>query len=372
MEIIQGSSYVEPGCNSDGGEGITISGTVDPNVPGTYTITYTSTDKAGNVGTATRDVIVIADNTAPVLTLTGESPMEISQGGSYVEPGCSTDGGEECTITGTVNPDVPGTYTLTYTAVDEAGNVGTATREVIVTDNIAPVLTLNGETPMEISQGGSYTELGASTNGGEEVTITGVVNPNVPGTYTITYTAVDEAGNIGTATRDVIVTADNTAPVLTLTGESPMEISQGGSYVEPGCSSDGGEECTVTGTVNPNKPGTYTLTYTSVDEAGNVGTATREVIVHAACNNVPTQHCSGHIDWAYNTGRNTDPSMYPEFEVVTGRSVANAAYADMQLYFYCKNTHSCADYGLLPPCCGEEICPCQDATAPVLTLNGER
>ena len=139
-----------------------------------------------------------------------------------------------------------------------------------------------------------------------------------------------------------------------------MEISQGGSYVEPGCSADGGQlECTVTGTVNPNKPGTYTLTYTSVDPAGNVGTATREVIVHAACNNAVTQ-CKEHVDWAYNTGRKTDPSMYPEFEVLTGRSVADAAYADMQLYFYCKNTHNCAGKGLLPPCNGdEEPRPCQ-------------
>ena len=69
-----------------------------------------------------------------MLTLTGENPMEIPQGGSYVEPGCSVDDDLlECTITGTVNPDVPGTYTITYTAVDEAGNVGTATRKVVVT-----------------------------------------------------------------------------------------------------------------------------------------------------------------------------------------------------------------------------------------------
>ena len=75
------------------------------------------------------------DTNAPVVTLNGESPMEISEGGSYVEPGAVSDSGEEVTVTGTVNPDVPGTYTLTYTAVDEAGNVGTATREVIVTDS---------------------------------------------------------------------------------------------------------------------------------------------------------------------------------------------------------------------------------------------
>ena len=71
-------------------------------------------------------------------------------------------------------------------------------------------MTLNGESPMEISQGDSYSELGAVSDGGEEVTITGTVNPDVPGTYTLTYTATDEAGNVGTATRDVIVTGNRT------------------------------------------------------------------------------------------------------------------------------------------------------------------
>ena len=70
-----------------------------------------------------------------MVTLNGASTMEIPQGGSYDELGAVSDGGEEVTITGTVNPDVPGTYTLTYTATDEAGNVGTATREVLVIGN---------------------------------------------------------------------------------------------------------------------------------------------------------------------------------------------------------------------------------------------
>ena len=70
-----------------------------------------------------------------MVTLNGASPMEIPQGGSYSEPGASADTGEQVTITGTVDTNVPGTYTLTYTATDAAGNVGTATREVVITGN---------------------------------------------------------------------------------------------------------------------------------------------------------------------------------------------------------------------------------------------
>ena len=68
-----------------------------------------------------------------MITLNGDSPMTISEGHSFTDPGAFSDDGSSITVTGAVDPDVPGTYTLTYIAVDEAGNVGTATRDVIVT-----------------------------------------------------------------------------------------------------------------------------------------------------------------------------------------------------------------------------------------------
>ena len=62
--------------------------------------------------------------------------MQMYVGDHYVELGASADGGEEVTTSGTVNPFSAGTYTVTYTATDGAGNVGTATREVTFTGNI--------------------------------------------------------------------------------------------------------------------------------------------------------------------------------------------------------------------------------------------
>eukprot|EP00493_Phyllostaurus_siculus_P009139 UN09253 len=59
MEILQGVVYMEPGYGADGGEGVVVTGEVNSDVPGTYTLTYTATDAAGNAGTATREVIVI-------------------------------------------------------------------------------------------------------------------------------------------------------------------------------------------------------------------------------------------------------------------------------------------------------------------------
>ena len=78
--------------------------------------------------------------------------MEISQGNSFTDPGAFADGGEEITVTGSVDPDVPGTYTLTYTAIDEAGNVGTATREVIIIATTTTTTTTAGNRNLQTYQ----------------------------------------------------------------------------------------------------------------------------------------------------------------------------------------------------------------------------
>jgi hypothetical protein len=54
-------------------------------------------------------------------------------------------------------------------------------------------------------QGSTWTDAGATADGGEAITVTGTVDTNTAGTYTITYTATDAAGNVGTAERTVIV-----------------------------------------------------------------------------------------------------------------------------------------------------------------------
>ena len=71
----------------------------------------------------------------------------------------------------------------------------TATRTVNVVDTTAPVITLEGTNPMTVELGGTYSEPGAESNGGETVTITGSVDTDTLGSYTITYTATDANGN---------------------------------------------------------------------------------------------------------------------------------------------------------------------------------
>ncbi len=110
---------------------------------------------------------------------------------------------------GTVNTSKVGKYTITYTATDAAGNKATKTRTVNVVDTTAPVITVKGANTVTVSHGSAYTDAGATATDNVDpavtVTSSGTVDTATEGTYTITYTATDAAGNTATETRTVTV-----------------------------------------------------------------------------------------------------------------------------------------------------------------------
>ena len=75
-------------------------------------------------------------------------------------------------------------------------------------DIVTPVITVLAGTDI-VEQGSAWADAGAISDGGETVSVSGTVNTNSTGTYTITYTATDAAGNTGSATRTVTVNAPN-------------------------------------------------------------------------------------------------------------------------------------------------------------------
>lgn len=78
-------------------------------------------------------------------------------------------------------------------------------------DRSAPVISLNGEASMTLAAGEAYTELGATATDDidgdltELIAISGNVNTNVIGTYSVTYTAADKSTNSATVSRSVQV-----------------------------------------------------------------------------------------------------------------------------------------------------------------------
>lgn len=112
---------------------------------GTYSFTATATDQAGNTGPAstvvtyTVDTSAVVDQAAPIITLIGANPLSIVQDSIFIDPGSTVtdnvDTGLTATVSGAVDTAVPGTYTLTYTVSDAAGNTASATRTVTVLAN---------------------------------------------------------------------------------------------------------------------------------------------------------------------------------------------------------------------------------------------
>ena len=166
------------------------------------------------------------------------------------------------------------------------GGVSGSFVSTTVADTTAPVITVTGANPATVLVGGSYTDAGATADGGETVTSSGTVNTSVVGAYTITYSATDSANNTGTATRTVNV-VDTNAPVITRLGSATVTLSKGGTYSDAGATAADNVDGNITSsivTVNPvnvNAVGTYTVTYNVSDAVGNAAIqVTRSVTVN--------------------------------------------------------------------------------------------
>jgi len=81
-----------------------------------------------------------------------------------------------------------------------------------------------------------------------------------------------------------------------------------------------------------------------------------------AASGIPST-CRGHIDWAFNTGKNTNPEWYASMKDKCGVSVADATFEDFQRLFKCEDIakKDCNDRGLqFPSSCS--VAPCDVCT----------
>ena len=213
------------------------------------------------------------------MTLVGSGTITINIGSVYVDSGATwtdnLDGSGTLAASGMVNTGALGTYTLTYTYTDGAGNNGnTVNRTVIVASGAIPVITLIGSGTQTVSQGSVYTDLGATATDTEDgvlpVSATGIVNTALVGTYTITYSVIDSNSNIVTTSRTINV-VDTTSPVIVLIGAATINVVLSGSYTDAGANwidnVDGSGVLVASGSVDTYTLGSYTLTYLYTDAA---------------------------------------------------------------------------------------------------------
>ncbi len=304
------------------GDGATSSGSPTPSHvyanPGTYTATLTAQDNLGDVGTSS--VLVTVNDVAPSVTLTAPTSGEAGVSESFsasatdISPADQAAGftyswvfGDGGTATG-ANPShtfaAAGTYTVTATATDEYGTMGTASGTVVVvgppTVNAGSAFTVNAGTSTTFSQAtesGGTAPFTYSWTFGDGSTASGSLNPSHtyanPGSDTATVTVTD-ADNV-TSSSSVVVTVNDVAPSVTLTAPTSGEAGVSESFsasatdISPAVQAAGftyswmfGDGGTATG-ASPSHTfaaaGTYTVTVTATDEYGKTGTASGTIVI---------------------------------------------------------------------------------------------
>ena len=225
----------------------------------------------------------------PVLTLNlkGSAEQTLEYGSSYEERGAWAylDGeyyDAEITVSGAVDPDVLGLYTLTYTVCYEDQTVSRV-RTVQVVDTRAPVIELNHIDGSYTEPGHIYQEEGFAAWDEHDGDVTALVQ-RIEAEDRVIYTVTDSSGNCASVERPIIYD-DRTLPELKLKGDDTVTITAGSKFKEPGylatdnVDGDISENVTVTSEVDVYLPGTYKVHYSVTDTHGNTAEATRNVVV---------------------------------------------------------------------------------------------
>ena len=209
---------------------------------GETTVTFESTDAAGNTGTAT-STVTVTDQTPPLLAPpsaiavaavdAGGTPARTRPSPPSWSARRATDNVDGPVVASAVSPPAVfplGATMVTFEATDAAGNTGAATSTVTVTDQTAPLVSSPSAIAVPAvdadgtpAPGPRCRRLPAGATAADNVDgplpATAVSPPAVfpLGATMVTFEATDAAGNTGSATSTVTVT-DQTAPVVTAPG----------------------------------------------------------------------------------------------------------------------------------------------------------
>ncbi|MFA4982907.1 MAG: DUF5011 domain-containing protein [Candidatus Micrarchaeia archaeon] len=274
------------------------------NTDGTYMITLSATDAAGNTGSDSFTLSWITS--APAITISSPptSPAQSKIISASVPSGTLT----MAVTAGTVCDSTLsfGTYStlvfsseadngkrVCYKVADSAGNTAYLLSGAISgIDTTRPAISLNGNPQVAVEANSNYTDAGATAadsldgNISSRITVNGTVNTGKVGAYTLKYDVTDAAGNKAAQLVRTVTVADSAKPVITLLGNSTATIEIRTDYVDAGATAFDGYDGDITtriianSTVNPETAGTYSVTYDVTDAAGNrADRVSRTVIV---------------------------------------------------------------------------------------------
>lgn len=267
---------------------------------GETTVTCSATDAAGNADSE-QFAVTVVDTTAPELNLPADVIAEADQLGGKIVTFSPTatdavDGAVTVSclpVSGSLFP--VGTTTVSCSTVDAHGNEAMADLSVTITDTTAPVVTVPSDMTLEATGPAGATADFAGGVSADDVVDGALATDCTPvsgdtfalGTTTVTCSADDAAGNLGSSTFDVTV-EDTTGPAISGTPSDFYVEATGPSgavatFTNPTASDlvDG----TVDVTCDPASGATFALdettlvTCTANDAAGNTTTSAFSVLV---------------------------------------------------------------------------------------------
>jgi Predicted xylanase/chitin deacetylase len=248
-----------------------------------------------------------------VIDLNGDETEDIEYGQTYQEKGAVAHvknstlfflhPAVDVSVSSNINDKKLGTYTVTYTAVYQ--NIEeTKDRTVIIHDTTPPVITLVTNADSYTPYNHPYTEEGYQAVDACDGDLTAKVKSEEKD-GTVNYTVTDSSGNTATASRKIKYD-DRVGPAINL-GGGDVTVYVGDSYADSysavdDCDGDVTAKIAVSGTVDTNTVGIYTITYTVSDSHGNQSTAQRTVTVKVRPVNVITNENSKTIYLTYDDG----------------------------------------------------------------------
>ena len=276
---------------------------------GAHTVTFNSADAAGNTETAHTLALTIS-TTPPTTTaaLSGtlgnggwyKSAVKVTltasdlNGAAYVSNTSYTvDGGSRHTYSAPLTVSGDGTHTITFWSVDKARNTEAANSQTVKIDATAPAVTFGAASPAANTAGWNNGTVSLPYTAADTASGMAAALPAGPLTFATegksqkqTVTVTDNAGNTK-ALISPAVNIDLTAPVTTksvsgpnvsgiYTGSASISLSATDSLSGVASTSytlDGGAQQTYTTPVAVSGSGVHTLTYGSVDKAGNAEVA---------------------------------------------------------------------------------------------------
>lgn len=270
---------------------------------GTTQVTYRAADASGNFVTCSFNVVVV-DQSDPVFTFCPSPQQAVATTTCTATvswtPPVATDNCGTVILTSTHEPGSAfplGSTTVTYTATDAAGNTAQCSFDVLVKDEGDPVfascpdIVINANSTCEaVANWATPSVLDCSA-----VTLSSTHNSGDTfplGSTTVVYTATDIHGNSTSCSFNVVV-KDGTEPNFQqCPTDIHVDVTQACEQVVTWSEPTAFDNCSVASTARSHEPGslfqlgTTVVTYSAIDDAGNVATCQFKVVL--AYKGVPT------------------------------------------------------------------------------------